>query len=81
MTVGDRRDIRRRGPAADDPGPELPAGEQGGEESLLEAEVHRFEHEARRLAAGGWRRALIGLALGAALGLAVLPGLPRDRGS
>lgn len=50
----------------------------GQDEDLLEAEVHQFEHEVRRVAAGGWRRALTATALGAAAGLAALLGLPRD---
>lgn len=47
---------------------------------VLEAEVEQFEHEARRIAAGGWRRALIGLAIGAAAGVAAALVLPRDEG-
>jgi hypothetical protein len=45
---------------------------------VLEAEVEQFEHEARRIAAGGWRRAVIGLAIGVAAGLAAAVALPRD---
>ncbi|MBW3657115.1 MAG: hypothetical protein KY457_00645 [Actinobacteria bacterium] len=47
---------------------------------VLEAEVEHFEHEARRIAAGGWRRAVIGVAIGAAAGLAAALVLPRDEG-
>lgn len=46
---------------------------------LLEAEAEQFEHEVRRVAAGGWRRAATATALGAAAGLAALLGLPRDQ--
>lgn len=47
---------------------------------VLEAEVEQFEHEARRIAAGGWRRALIGVAIGVVAGLAAALVLPRDDG-
>lgn len=47
---------------------------------VIEAEVEQFGHEARRIAAGGWRRALIGVAIGAAAGLAAALVLPRDEG-
>ncbi len=47
---------------------------------VLEAEVEQFEHEARRIAAGGWRRAAIGFLIGAAAGLAAALVLPRDEG-
>lgn len=47
---------------------------------VLEAEVEQFEHEARRIAAGGWRRALIGFLIGAAAGVAAALVLPRDEG-
>lgn len=33
----------------------------------------------RRVAPGGWRRGLVGVALGAVAGLAVAAALPRDR--
>lgn len=48
--------------------------------SLLEAEVEQFEHEARRVAAGGWRRGLIGFVLGALAGLAAALVMPREEG-
>ena len=47
---------------------------------LLDAEVQQFEHEARRIAAGGWRRAVVGFALGAVAGVATALVLPRDEG-
>jgi hypothetical protein len=47
---------------------------------VLEAEVEQFEHEARRIAAGGWRRAVIGIAIGAAAGLAAAWVLPDEPG-
>lgn len=50
------------------------------EESVLEAEIEHFEHEARRIAAGGWRRALIGFGVGIAAGIAAALVLPRDEG-
>ena len=53
---------------------------QGHEESLLEAEVEQFEHEARRIAAGGWKRGLIGFLIGVAAGLLAALVLPRDEG-
>ncbi len=50
------------------------------EHELLEAEVQQFEHEARRIAAGGVRRAVIGFLLGAVAGLAAALVMPRDEG-
>lgn len=49
-------------------------------DDLLEAEIEQFEHEARRIAAGGWRRAMIGFLLGSAVGLAAALVMPRDEG-
>ncbi|MDX1622128.1 MAG: hypothetical protein R3320_14120 [Nitriliruptorales bacterium] len=49
-------------------------------EQVIEAERQQFEHEARRIAAGGWKRAAIGFALGAGLGLATALLVPRDEG-
>jgi hypothetical protein len=60
-------DVRRRAIVTDKP--------------VLEAEVEQFEREARRIAAGGWRRAVIGLAIGALAGLAATVALPRDGGA
>lgn len=62
-------------------GPHVPRASEGhdaGDRGLLEAETEQFEHEVRRVAAGGWRRAATATALGAAAGLAALLGLPRD---
>jgi len=53
---------------------------QGHDESLLEAEVEQFEHEARRIAAGGWRRGVIGVLIGIAAGLLAALVMPRDEG-
>jgi hypothetical protein len=53
---------------------------QGQDESLLEAEVEQFEHEARRIAAGGWKRGVIGFLIGVAAGLLAALVLPRDEG-
>jgi ABC-type nitrate/sulfonate/bicarbonate transport system permease component len=47
---------------------------------VVEAELAQLEHEVRRIAAGGWVRALIGFAIGAAAGLAVALVVPRDEG-
>ncbi|MDX1658998.1 MAG: hypothetical protein R3343_09280 [Nitriliruptorales bacterium] len=49
-------------------------------EQVLEAERHQFEQEARRIAAGGWRRAAIGFGLGAAVGFLAALVVPRDEG-
>lgn len=46
---------------------------------VLRAEIEQFEHGARRIAAGGWRRAVTGVALGVAAGLAAIGAIPRDR--
>lgn len=60
-------------------GPHVPRTERSRPgRDLLEAEAEQFEHEVRRVAAGGWRRAAIATALGAAAGLTALLGLPRD---
>lgn len=50
------------------------------DESLLEAEVEQFEHEARRIAAGGWKRGIIGFLIGVAAGLLAALLMPRDEG-
>lgn len=47
---------------------------------VLEAEKRQFEHEARRIAAGGWRRATIGFGIGAVAGVLVALLAPRDEG-
>jgi hypothetical protein len=39
-----------------------------------------FEPATRHVAAGGWRRALVGLMVGAAAGVAVALVVPRDEG-
>lgn len=59
---------------------ELTLDGDGGFEPVLEAEVEHFEHEVRRIAAGGWKRALIGLAIGAVAGVAAALVMPRDEG-
>lgn len=51
-----------------------------GVEEVLEAERQQFEQEARRIAAGGWRRAAIGFGVGAAAGLLAALVMPRDEG-
>lgn len=48
-------------------------------DDVLEAEVQHLQSEARRIAEGGWRRALIGFAVGAAAGFGVALITPRDR--
>lgn len=65
-------------PVAPDPDP--PARRVTDAGSLLEAEVEQFEHEARRIAAGGWKRGVIGFAIGALAGVAAALVLPRDEG-
>lgn len=50
-------------------------------ERVLEAEVEQFSHEARRIAAGGWRRALVGFAIGVGAGLLAALVVPRDEGA
>ncbi|MFP5308821.1 MAG: hypothetical protein ACLGIR_04495 [Actinomycetes bacterium] len=58
-----------------------PLGGAGGSVGdVVEAEVAQFEHEVRRIAAGGWLRAVIGFALGALAGLAVALVVPRREG-
>lgn len=47
------------------------------EGTVLEAEREQFSREARRIAAGGWRRAVIGFGVGVAAG--VLAGLATPR--
>ena len=37
-------------------------------DTTIDAEVSQFRQEARRIAAGGWKRALVGFALGAVWG-------------
>lgn len=63
--------------------PESPTGRTRAverDESLLEAEVEQFEHEARRIAAGGWQRGVIGFLIGVAAGLLAALVMPRDEG-
>lgn len=62
--------ILRRGPGA----------HENGEHPVIEAELEQFAHEARRMAAGGWRRAAIGFLLGAGAGLLAALVLPREEG-
>lgn len=63
------------------PDPDPPAeGDVRDAESLLEAEVEQFEHEARRIAAGGWKRGAIGFLIGAIAGLAAALAMPREEG-
>lgn len=50
-------------------------------EQVLEAERQQFEAEARRIAAGGWQRALIGFGVGAAAGVLAALLIPRDEGA
>ena len=54
--------------------------DSAGLEPVIEAEVEHFEHEVRRIAAGGWKRALVGLLIGALAGIAAALVLPRDEG-
>lgn len=54
-------------------------GDEGGH-PVIEAELDQFAHEARRMAAGGWKRAAIGFALGATAGLLAALVLPREDG-
>lgn len=49
-------------------------------ETFLEAEVEQFGHEARRIAAGGWKRGVIGFLIGALAGLAAALVMPREEG-
>lgn len=37
-------------------------------DKTLDAEVSQFRQEARRIAAGGWKRAVVGFSLGAVFG-------------
>lgn len=62
------------------PDPDPPARDVRDAGSLVEAEVEQFEREARRIAAGGWKRGLIGFAIGALAGVAAALMLPRDEG-
>lgn len=62
------------------PDPDPPASEVRDAESLLEAEVEQFEHEARRIAAGGWKRGVIGFLIGALAGLGAALVMPREEG-
>ena len=63
-----------------DPGPGTRRGDRraGVGRELLEAEVESFEEGARRMAAGGWRRALIGIAVGCAAGIAAALAMDDD---
>lgn len=63
------------------PDPDPPAQREVRDaESLLEAEREQFEHEARRIAAGGWKRGVIGFLIGALAGLAAALVMPREEG-
>lgn len=49
-------------------------------DTVLEAEREHFTQEARRIAAGGWQRALVGFGIGVAAGLVAALVTPRDDG-
>ncbi len=51
-----------------------------GEDLTVTVAVPDVEGPVRRVAAGGWRRAVVGLAVGAAAGIAAATAMPRDGG-